>query len=788
MKSTLRFVLVLVLFGAVHPVLSQYDYQNLRLYLDLTDAERQTIRGEVTYTLSIGPEVETDLRFDLWESLRVSRVTLNNRAVTFKQHKQQLIIPRDRVEAHTNKTVRVVIFYQGKPFSDPSGWGGVYFSPPFVFNLGIGMASNPHPLGRAWYPALDRFDIKLPCQITLVTDPQSVGIANGSLSSHVILKDRAVWNYTLSEPISSYMLGFSAGPYKVLYDTLSAQKGPQVLRFAVPPEHQEAAQQLMHFVQPCLEVFEQAYGPHPFPFVGFVTIPFANGAMEHPTHIAYPQNTLYKPMRNQRLMAHEFAHHWWGNAITPQTQEDMWISEGFAVFSEFLYLEKQYGISAYQNAIKQNLNHIHRLAHIQDKKNFPLYGGRTKPVYGVHNYKKGADFIRTLRYFMGDSLFFNHLQMLVQNYAHSHLNTQTFYELLEPKLSPSQQEWTRFALYDDDYLHIAVTGLDQVSKDLNRWQVTTQTRRRFGNRPLPAMPIQITLFGQNLQKEVHQVAINKRLDTFYLNSQIEPVYALTDFLGQIGTATLDTSILIFKQVNEQNIQHFDPQHVYAGLSIEYAINPSLFRLEHHWVNPGQVPTGNPLPFVSNYRYWVFDGVWGSEFEGKLRFYYNGSTDGSDPSAFLDHNLIRVSEDSLVLLYRAHNQTPWVEVADAQFFYDDKFDKKGYIEVDVPRAGQYTLGIYDPDLANIPRGLTRIPEMNMTPNPASTHVLITLPPEPRGGKLVITNSIGEIVESIQTFYSDYEIRLDLTEYNPGSYNATYYSLEGGMVNTRFSVEK
>ena len=54
-------------------------------------------------------------------------------------------------------TSSVVVYYNGSPQGDPSGWGGWYFQGNYAYNLGVGFDADPHNYGRVWHPCFDNF-------------------------------------------------------------------------------------------------------------------------------------------------------------------------------------------------------------------------------------------------------------------------------------------------------------------------------------------------------------------------------------------------------------------------------------------------------------------------------------------------------------------------------------------------------------------------------------------------------------------------------------------------------
>ena len=101
------------------------------------------------------------------------------------------------------------------------------------------------------------------------------------------------------------------------------------------------------------------------------------------------------------LMHHEFGHEWWGNKVTGIDWADMWIQEGICSFGDALYTREHEGEEAY-------LVRMERTARATQNK-LPVVLGEhmdADTVYHADIYGKGAFFMHTLRYIIGDEIFF----------------------------------------------------------------------------------------------------------------------------------------------------------------------------------------------------------------------------------------------------------------------------------------------------------------------------------------------------------------------------------------------
>src|SRR3954470_17738883 len=98
-----------------------------------------------------------------------------------------------------------------------------------------------------------------------------------------------------------------------------------------------------------LNAYINAYGPYPFNKVGYVEIPFGSGAMEHATSIHIGKAFVDGTKTYETLWAHELSHMWWGDKVTCETAEDMWLNEGFASYNEGFVRQVVAGTQGYKD-------------------------------------------------------------------------------------------------------------------------------------------------------------------------------------------------------------------------------------------------------------------------------------------------------------------------------------------------------------------------------------------------------------------------------------------------------
>ena len=133
------------------------------------------------------------------------------------------------------------------------------------------------------------------------------------------------------------------------------------------------------------------------------------------------------------VAAHELAHQWWGDWVTPRTFADAWLSEGFATFSEAVWAEHVSGRAQYDSKRQQySLNYFRFV--VPREGVHPLYNyPRDAPMsnYPSTIYDKGAAVLVMLRHVLGDTVFFNGLRAYGAAHAYGNASTEDFRTSME---------------------------------------------------------------------------------------------------------------------------------------------------------------------------------------------------------------------------------------------------------------------------------------------------------------------------------------------------------------------
>ncbi|MGB5014904.1 MAG: M1 family aminopeptidase, partial [Pyrinomonadaceae bacterium] len=182
------------------------------------------------------------------------------------------------------------------------------------------------------------------------------------------------------------------------------------IKFYILPESFDKGAGLIAEQKKYIAFFEKYLGPFPFRSqkVGIVETPHLG--MEHSTNIAYGNKFRYNPDGTDWLLLHEYGHEYWANLVTASDWRDFWIHEGFQSYMDTLYTETLHGQEAYLKAMRdraRGFKNKQPVAPREPKIAYQVY--MSEPDYLDSDgdiYGKGAYFLHTLRYLIGDKAFF----------------------------------------------------------------------------------------------------------------------------------------------------------------------------------------------------------------------------------------------------------------------------------------------------------------------------------------------------------------------------------------------
>ncbi|NXP02497.1 AMPE aminopeptidase, partial [Thinocorus orbignyianus] len=313
---------------------------------------------------------------------------------------------------------------------------------------------------RKSFPCFDEPNKKATYNISIIHQDTYQALSNMPVKQSVQLGNG--WNRTTFEksvPMSTYLVCFAVHQFQWV-ERKSASGKP--LRVYAQPLQLHTAEYAANITKIVFDFFEEYFNVnYSLPKLDKIAIPdFGTGAMENWGLITYREtNLLYDPnesatsnkQRVAAVVAHELVHQWFGNIVTMDWWDDLWLNEGFASYFEFL------GVDAAEpewKMLEQVL--IDDVLPVMEDDSLlsshPIVVDVSSPaeitsVFDGISYSKGASILRMLQDWITPDLFQKGCQVYLNKYHFQNAKTQQFWEALEEASNKSVKEvmdtWTR---------------------------------------------------------------------------------------------------------------------------------------------------------------------------------------------------------------------------------------------------------------------------------------------------------------------------------------------------------
>lgn len=698
-----------------------WDITHQRITLDLTQGN--VISGRCDIDAAARQDGLATLPLQLL-ALTVDSVVMANEQIGFVQDGEDLTIQLPQ-SYDAGEAVALSIHYGGDPVTDASGFGGFYTTGTYSYNLGVAFTSVPHSYGRAWFPCADNFTERSSYEFIVTTTAPWNAWCNGALIDEWQPTPTTITrHWRLDESIPAYLASVAAANYSVARDTFSSITGTEVpVTLTARPQDTTAMKNSFINLPAAFDRFEQWFGPYRWNRVGYVLTP--QGAMEHATSIHYPQSIATGSLAYQAVMAHELAHHWFGNLVTCDRAEEMYINEGFAEYLSYLFIEEVNGPTAYRDQVRVNHRNMLLRAHLDDQGWWALDNVPQQWTYGKHVYQKGADVLHSLRSYMGDSLFRIGLTSFLNTYAFEHVNTVMLRDHLNQATGLDltdyfadwiqQPGWAAFEVEAFDY--------DELPNGSSEVVVMVQQKHRGPAQHYHQVPMTVSFVQPDgaLWSLPEPVLLGGESTTFTATVPFIPRDVFLNADERIGQAvTFDTETFTAPATRQ-----------YTNSDMRLTVNstpaPFTIRIEEYWVAADDEVDEAFAYLVSPDRYWrITSGNLPSSSSLSGRFAYDGRPAPAiafDSGLMQDFGGLPFREDSLVMLYRTGPGWPWVLHPDqTRSTLGSVTDRQGRIDINDLRPGEYCFA-WRKSAVHIAENSVPTASWSIQPNPASDVITV-----------------------------------------------------------------
>jgi aminopeptidase N len=379
----------------------------------------------------------------------------------------------------------------------------------------------------AWFPCTDA-PLERQTTETIITVPERFTVlSNGRLLSekHDNRLATRTFHWRQDEPHPAYLVSIAIGDFSII----EAKCGQIPTPYYTYPGTEKEARMLMGKTPAMIRLFTKLFGyEYPYPKYSQVMVDeFIFGAMENTSATTHSDRFLHDARTEldfdcHDVVAHELAHQWWGDLLTPKSWTHVWLKESFATYSEILWSEQAEGVDEAgfsllreQNVYMSEDRDRYRRPIVNDRWEFPV------EVYDRHAYQKGAIVLGMLRYVLGDDDFFRTLKY----YAHKHewqsVETTDFKVAIEEVTGRSIDWFFEEWLYGRGYPEFEVSH--HFDAQAGALRVTVRQVQDTGDgTPIFRMPVEIEVVSKRVARRF-SVEIKKAEHEFYFSLDERPL-------------------------------------------------------------------------------------------------------------------------------------------------------------------------------------------------------------------------------------------------------------------------
>ncbi|XP_048186963.1 leucyl-cystinyl aminopeptidase [Perognathus longimembris pacificus] len=462
----------------------------------------------------------------------------------YPYHEQIAIVSSEALLAGHNYTLKIE--YSANISSSYYGFYGITYKDESNEKKYFAATQFEPLAARSAFPCFDEPAFKATFIIRIIREEQYTALSNMPKKSSVHMENGLVQDeFCESVKMSTYLVAFILGEMKNLSQDVN---GTLVSIYVVPEkigEVHHALETAVKLLQFFHDYFEIQY---PLKKLDLVAIPdFEAGAMENWGLLTFREETLLYDNNTSsvadrklvtKIIAHELAHQWFGNLVTMQWWNDLWLNEGFATFMEYFSLEKIFKeLSSYEDFLdarfktmkKDSLNSSHPISSsVQSSE-------QIEEMFDSLSYFKGASLLLMLKTYLSEDVFQRAIILYLHNHSYGSIQSDDLWDSFNevtnrtPDIKKMMKTWT------------LQKGFPLVTVKRKGMELYIQQERFFLNmkheiQPSDAsylwhIPISYVTDGRNYSKYQPMSLLDKKSGVINLTEQVRWVKVNTNMTG-----------------------------------------------------------------------------------------------------------------------------------------------------------------------------------------------------------------------------------------------------------------
>ncbi|MFM1876707.1 MAG: hypothetical protein RL266_2444 [Bacteroidota bacterium] len=427
-------------------------------------------------------------------------------ALKYTYDKEKIYITLDR-EYTRNESLSVWVDYVAKPEElEAKGSAAITDAKGLYFINPLGEEKNkPKQIwtqgetesSSCWFPTIDSPNENMTQEIKITVDSRYVTLSNGLLLSSKPNGDGTRTDYwKQSKPHAPYLAMMAIGEFAVVKDKW---KGIDV-DYYVEPAYEPHAKAIFGETPNMLDFYSDVLD-YPYAWEKYsqvVVRDYVSGAMENTTatiHGEFLNRTDRELLDgdNERIIAHELFHHWFGDLVTCESWSNLPLNESFATYGEYMWLEHRHGRDeADKHGQQQQREYMASVAQTGHLDMIRFFYQDKEEMFDAHSYNKGGRILHMLRKTIGDSAFYQGLNL--------YLNENKFQAVEMHQLRLAMEEITGMDLnwffnqWFFDKGHPELSVAHNYNESTRKYAVTITQDQDLAEFPLYRIPMDVDVY------------------------------------------------------------------------------------------------------------------------------------------------------------------------------------------------------------------------------------------------------------------------------------------------------
>ena len=417
-----------------YPKLGNPGFDVLHYDIDLeVEPSTNSIWAVTTITAQAEEDLDT-FNLDL-SGLEVLSVSVGGVDAGFSRSGSELTVePVNLVGTGSRFEVQVAYSGSPEPLEDP---GVPFFEVGWQQRDDVTYTVSEPSGSMTWFPSNNHPTDKATFEIGITVPEGMVAASNGLLVEETTGDGRTTFVWRTDHPMATYLAAVYIGDFERI-DRGPLYEGGPLMRDYVPREASPEITEALKVADDAIRLIEDILGPYPFDAYGTIVMPFTLGfALENQTLSIHGPATI-----SPGIIAHEVAHQWLGNSVSPDDWSEIWLNEGFATYLHLLFEAERFELD-----FNETMRGVH--ARLSAGGVGPPKGIEVQDLFGFSVYFRGAATLHALRLHAGDDTFFRIMRAHYDRSAGADTNTAEFLSIVDEMAGPDAVDLVESWLFDE---------------------------------------------------------------------------------------------------------------------------------------------------------------------------------------------------------------------------------------------------------------------------------------------------------------------------------------------------